>query len=222
MIIVIRYVNAAKSNGKSGGAARNRQGTPQAQGGKWTSPPPAPQRSQQAGRAAYSGQPAQAKGGYSQPMQPKGGMYSQPAQAQGAYGQSTQGLYGKLTQQTGGYSQQKKRAPQAENSILQKARANAAEHFDDDALERRGAARLDQVPQGSEIMRDKAMERHIHSQHGRDHGAELRNQPGVDDFDTYHLVDEVNDLIVKGYSGNLEFDRDFLAEGMDMLSRISM
>ena len=50
--------------------------------------------------------------------------------------------------------------------------------------------------------------------------AELKNQAGVDDFDTYHLMDEVNDLIVKGYSGNLEFERDFLAEATDMLNRM--
>ena len=61
-----------------------------------------------------------------------------------------------------------------------------------------------------------------HSVHGRNHEAELRNRLGVDDYDTFHLIDEVNDLIVKGYSGNLEFERDFLAEGMDFLSRISM
>ena len=50
--------------------------------------------------------------------------------------------------------------------------------------------------------------------------AGLSNQHGVDDFDTYHLIDEVNDLIVKGYSGNLEFVRDFLAEATDMLNRM--
>ena len=61
-------------------------------------------------------------------------------------------------------------------------------------------------------MKDKAKARHIHSEHESAHEAELSNQHGVDDFDTYHLMDEVNDLIVKGYSGNLEFERDFLAE----------
>lgn len=37
-----------------------------------------------------------------------------------------------------------------------------------------------------------------------------------------HLMDKVYDLMITGYNGNLEFDRDFLAEGMDMLNRIQM
>lgn len=124
-----------------------------------------------------------------------------------------------------GYSQSprpSKSQKKAENSILQKAKANAAEQFDVDTLEGRGQAVTGRVPTGDEIMRDKAKERHIHSEHEiGSHSVELHNQPGIDDFDTYHLVDEVNDLIVKGYSGNLEFERDFLAEATDMLNRIS-
>lgn len=121
--------------------------------------------------------------------------------------------------QSGRTSTQKNRSTQ-ENSILQKAKANASRQFDDDTLESRGSADLNRVPLGDEIMKDKAMARHIHSEHETDHDAELRNQAGVDDFDTYHLIDEVNDLIVKGYSGNLEFERDFLAEATDMLNRM--
>ena len=121
--------------------------------------------------------------------------------------------------QTGRTSTQKSRNVQ-ENSILQKAKANVSGQFDDDTLEERGRAELNRVPLGNEIMKDKAEARHIHSEHETDHGAELKNQAGVDDFDTYHLIDEVNDLIVKGYSGNLEFERDFLAEATDMLNRM--
>lgn len=39
-------------------------------------------------------------------------------------------------------------------------------------------------------------------------------------MDVSHLMEEVNDLIVKGYNGELHFERDFVAEGMDMLTRI--
>ena len=103
---------------------------------------------------------------------------------------------------------------------MQKAKANASQQFDDDTLEARGSADLGRVPLGDEIMKDKAKAHHIHSEHETAHKAELSNQLGVDDFDTYHLIDEVNDLIVKGYSGNLEFERDFLSEATDMLNRI--
>lgn len=121
--------------------------------------------------------------------------------------------------QNGRTSAQKSRSAQ-ENSILQKAKANVSGTFEDDALQARGSADLNRVPLGNEIMKDKAEAHHIHSEHETDHGAELKNQTGVDDFDTYHLIDEVNDLIVKGYSGNLEFERDFLAEATDMLNRM--
>ena len=110
--------------------------------------------------------------------------------------------------------------PTQENTILQKAKANASKQFDENTLEARGSAQLNRVPAGDEIMMDKAKARHVHSEHETDHQVELSNQPGVDDFDTYHLMDEVNDLIVKGYSGNLEFERDFLAEATDMLNQM--
>ena len=123
--------------------------------------------------------------------------------------------------QTGGVRQQRTHGqPVQQNTILQKAKENASRQFDDDTLKARGSAQLNRVPSGDEIMQDKAKARHIHSEHDPDHGAELKNQPGVDDFDTFHLIDEVNDLIVKGYSGNLEFERDFLAEATDMLNRM--
>ncbi len=112
------------------------------------------------------------------------------------------------------------RVPKQQDTILQRAKANAARQFEDDTKPSDQKVELGRVPVGDEIMKDKAMARHIHSEHEDGHEAELHNQPGVDDFDTYHLMDEVNDLIVKGYSGNLEFERDFLAEATDMLNRM--
>lgn len=216
IIIVVRYVNAAKGNdGRPDGTRppqANRPGMPTGQG-KWTSP-----------QSATPGPAKQAR-----PVQPKGASYGGQANSgqprSSAYGQSARQndrRYAMPARPVQSASYPVKKQSKAENTILQKARANASEHFDEDTLEARGAAKLDRVPKGSEIMRDQAFESHIHSGHGSGHEAELRNRPGVDDYDTYHLMDEVNDLIVKGYSGSLEFDRDFLAEGMDMLSRISM
>ena len=115
---------------------------------------------------------------------------------------------------------QQTHASKPQDTILQRAKANAARQFDDDTRPSEQKVELGRVPVGDEIMKDKAMARHIHSEHEDGHEAELHNQPGVDDFDTYHLMDEVNDLIVKGYSGNLEFERDFLAEATDMLNRM--
>lgn len=36
------------------------------------------------------------------------------------------------------------------------------------------------------------------------------------------LIQEINDLMVKGYDGELTFSRDFVAEGIEMLNRIQM
>ena len=230
LIIAVRVLNASKTSGQN----RNRTGKgtqpnrPMVQRtqGKWSG---GQGMGKQGGSYSQPARPAQPAGGYSQPArpaQPAGG-YSQPArpaQPAGGYGQqrTNDRRYAMPARPVQSAAYPEKKKAKTENTILQKARANASEHFNEDTLEARGAAELGHVPQGGEIMRDKAMERHIHSEHGEDHGTELRNRPGVDDFDTWHLVDEVNDLIVKGYSGNLEFERDFLAEGLDMLNRVSM
>ena len=111
------------------------------------------------------------------------------------------------------------RPVQSTNSILEKAKKHAENQFSDDTGSVTGPSRLGSIQTGDAIMVDKAKARHIHSEHENAHETELRNQPGVDDFDTYHLIDEINDLIVKGYSGSLEFERDFIAEGVEMLNR---
>lgn len=111
------------------------------------------------------------------------------------------------------------RPVQSTNSILEKAKKHAENQFSDDTGSVTGPSALGSIQTGDAIMVDKARARHIHSEHENAHETELRNQPGVDDFDTYHLIDEINDLIVKGYSGSLEFERDFIAEGVEMLNR---
>ena len=43
-------------------------------------------------------------------------------------------------------------------------------------------------------------------------------QIGADFDDDCDIMQKLNDLMIMGYSGNLEFDRDFIAEGVDMLN----
>jgi hypothetical protein len=43
----------------------------------------------------------------------------------------------------------------------------------------------------------------------------------INDPDDCSLMDTVNDLIVMGYQSDLTFERDFIAEGMEMLGNIS-
>lgn len=44
-------------------------------------------------------------------------------------------------------------------------------------------------------------------------------QIGAEFDDDCDIMQKLNDLMIMGYSGNLEFDRDFVAEGVDMLNR---
>ena len=37
-----------------------------------------------------------------------------------------------------------------------------------------------------------------------------------------NVLKEVEDIMVKGYDGSLTFERDFVAEGIEMLNRIQM
>ncbi len=102
-------------------------------------------------------------------------------------------------------------------SILERAKENVASISDGDGIPAKRTADLSKVPVAEEILRDKALDRHVHTDHENDHATDLKNEPGVNDFDTYHLMEEVQDLIVMGYQPHLEFERDFLAEGIDML-----
>ena len=43
-------------------------------------------------------------------------------------------------------------------------------------------------------------------------------QIGADFDEDCDIMQKLNDLMIMGYSGNLEFDRDFIAEGVDMLN----
>lgn len=46
------------------------------------------------------------------------------------------------------------------------------------------------------------------------------SKPKMSEPEDDAFMDRVYDLMITGYSGNLEFDRDFIAEGIEMLNRI--
>jgi len=49
-----------------------------------------------------------------------------------------------------------------------------------------------------------------------------RQSINCDDEEESDMMKRVNDLIVTGYSGEMNFDRDFVAEGIEMLNRFSL
>lgn len=85
------------------------------------------------------------------------------------------------------------RAPQ--NDIMSRAVANAQEN-DVDELQR---------SQSAPVVNESSVEIH--------------NMVGVVDITkTSELMNQINDLIVMGYQSELRFERDFVAEGIDMLN----
>ena len=49
-----------------------------------------------------------------------------------------------------------------------------------------------------------------------------RQSMNCDTGEESDIIKKVNDLIVTGYSGDMQFERDFIAEGIDMLNRFSL
>lgn len=76
------------------------------------------------------------------------------------------------------------------------------------------------------------VEQQIHAEVCRDYREDSHKDVNVDAHkassehcdtgETSDLIKRVNDLIVTGYSGEMYFDRDFIAEGIDMLNQYSL
>jgi len=92
---------------------------------------------------------------------------------------------------------QKSRTEALNTTILQRAMANADEDKVDVTLETMEAE-------------------HNHSERV---SAAVHHHP--EDIIPENMLGKVEDLIVKGYDGNLCFERDFVGEGLDMISRFS-
>ena len=93
---------------------------------------------------------------------------------------------------------QKRRIENRTTSILERAKENANEHIEDVTLNTMEAE-------------------HNHSERV---SKAFHNHP--EDVIPESMLGSVEDLIVKGYDGNLCFERDFLGEGMDMISRFTV
>ena len=83
-------------------------------------------------------------------------------------------------------------------SILQRAKANADEDKDDVTLR-------------------SLEESHGHSAHV---APAVHNHP--EDEIPENMLGKIEDLMVKGYEGELCFERDFVGEAMDMVNRFSL
>lgn len=154
----------------------------------------------------YTGYRSQA-GGYQQ----KTGNYA--AQKKNAQRGSAQGVRKNEYQQPN--NAQRNRRP-VQQDILSRAKQNVAENKEDvlerkDRMQHQAAGGMTESPAGQPG-------KMFVEQMVRSAGQKMAAQPDGE----RDIQREINDLMVMGYSGTLEFDRDFIAEGMDMLNRYQL
>lgn len=106
---------------------------------------------------------------------------------------------------------QKPQRPQQSNpDIVQRAVKNNA-HFADDTTQKE----LETMHGHSEAQQRMAQE---HSRNCQTLHNKAADGAKIIEAETQSMFGSVEDLIAMGYSGNLEFERDFLGEGLDMIN----
>ena len=106
--------------------------------------------------------------------------------------------------------QQQQRTQQSNPDIVQRAVKNNA-RFADDTTQKE----LETMHGHSEAQQRIAQE---HSRNCQTLHSKAADGAKVIEAETQSMFGSVEDLIAMGYSGNLEFERDFLGEGLDMIN----
>ena len=102
--------------------------------------------------------------------------------------------------------------PQKNQDILSRAKQNVQENDEDllkeaDRMQHEAARGAAETPSSDTECKSCNAE-----------GKPVGQQIGADFDEDCDIMQKLNDLMIMGYSGNLEFDRDFIAEGVDMLN----
>lgn len=114
-------------------------------------------------------------------------------------------------QQRAQQSQRPQQRPQQSNpDIVQRAVKNNA-RFADDTTQKE----LEAMHGHSEAQQRLAQE---HSRNCQTLHTKAADGAKIIEAETQSMFGSVDDLIAMGYSGNLEFERDFLGEGLDMIN----
>lgn len=106
--------------------------------------------------------------------------------------------------------QRQQRPQQSNPDIVQRAVKNNA-RFADDTTKKE----LEMMHGHSEAQQKMAQE---HSRNCQTLHAKAADGAKIIEAETQSMFGSVEDLIAMGYSGNLEFERDFLGEGLDMIN----
>lgn len=107
-------------------------------------------------------------------------------------------------------AQQPQRPQQSNPNIVQRAVKNNA-RFADDTTQKE----LEAMHGHSEAQQRMAQE---HSRNCQTLHNKAADGAKIIEAETQSMFGSVEDLIAMGYSGNLEFERDFLGEGLDMIN----
>lgn len=107
-------------------------------------------------------------------------------------------------------AQQSQRPQQSNPDIVQRAVKNNA-RFADDTTQKE----LEAMHGHSEAQQRMAQE---HSRNCQTLHNKAADGAKIIEAETQSMFGSVEDLIAMGYSGNLEFERDFLGEGLDMIN----
>ena len=107
-------------------------------------------------------------------------------------------------------AQQPQRPQQSNPDIVQRAVKNNA-RFADDTTQKE----LEAMHGHSEAQQRMAQE---HSRNCQTLHNKAADGAKIIEAETQRMFGSVEDLIAMGYSGNLEFERDFLGEGLDMIN----
>ena len=95
-------------------------------------------------------------------------------------------------------------------------KARLQEKYGTAGKETKAAAELAATPEKKPEPVKPEVKVHVPAKDCAEHLAEW-NEPSGED-----LMQEVWDLMIKGYDGELTFTRDFVAEGIEMLNQIQM
>lgn len=107
-------------------------------------------------------------------------------------------------------AQPQQRSQQSNPDIVQRAVKNNA-RFADDTTQKE----LEAMHGHSEAQQRMAQE---HSRNCQTLHTKAADGAKIIEAETQSMFGSVEDLIAMGYSGNLEFERDFLGEGLDMIN----
>ena len=122
-------------------------------------------------------------------------------------------------------SQQNNSWQQAARENIEKARQRAAQklhEFEGDVLKELNTTIVDRARKNADANKVDVTLQTMEAEHNHSERVSAAVHKHTDDVILESTLGTVEDLMVKGYDGNLCFERDFVGEGLDMISRFTV